>query len=65
MSKTRTLVVTGIAAIAMALFTLGSASPAGAAPLNPGVWAGADTSVSALAPTPKLPTCKPPDCYYA
>jgi hypothetical protein len=69
MSKTRTLVLAGIAAAAMALATLGSASPASAAPLNPGVWAVADTDTSAsdsdLSATPKLPRCKPPDCYYA
>ena len=65
MSKTRSLVVVGIASVAMGLSTLGSATAASAAPLNPGVWGAADTSESALAPTPKVPVCKPPDCYYA
>jgi hypothetical protein len=65
MSKTRTLVVAGVASIAMALSALGSATAAGAT--EPAAAPGPEPtiSVSALTGTPKLPVCKPPDCRYA
>jgi len=61
MRKIRTLVVAGIAALAMAL-----PAAAAAAPLDTGVVPDASTTeLTALSAQPKVPPCKRPDCYYA
>jgi hypothetical protein len=61
MSKTRTLVVAAVAALAMAL-----PAAAAAAPRDAGVVPDASTTeLTELSAQPKVPPCKRPDCYYA